>query len=362
MSARESATTLLGLVLALASCDGPSGPGLPDAGGDRLVFATFDPGTGRWGGALAELDGGPAREIPLRVENPGDHPDISFFHFQWSPDGRRIAYRASNTNTDNWYLVLGDAVGGPKRLLTPLGGYMADAAWSPAGDRLLYHWGGFVGGRGGQTIQTALVDTLGTRTDFFIDGDGDPFEGDRVFFGLLPIADSSGFVPALYEAAWAPDGDHLLVVGTIGKRAWDPELQPEEVELFRVSTVTRRVMERVTRNDVPEWGFRLAPDGRHLLLTVRHQRSTWHPVEGEFVLPVAGAAADLVQFAELLEHAPLWASDSRHITFTRATGPGGYPDIFVYDTGTRAERATGVSGFWPHLHVAGRSVASTGVW
>jgi hypothetical protein len=328
-----------------------TGPGEPE--GAQLLFSTFDPQTGSWGVATAGQDGRGEREVPLIVANPGDYPDIAFHNVQWSPDGRRIAYRASNTNTDNWYLVLSDARGSFKRTLTPLGGYTDNARWSPRGDRLLYDWGGFVGGRGGQSIQTALVDTLGNRTDFFIEGDGDVFEGERVYFGLLPWADSSGAVPALYDAAWAADGEHLVVVGTIGRRAWDPGLQAADVELFRVSVATRRVIERITHNDVPEWGFRLAPDERHMLLTVWHESSSWHPIEGEYFMPTLGQATDLIRlFAppNALD-AGRWSTDSRHITYTRPTGSGGYPAIFIHDVQTRMNLPTTASGFRPHLHV-----------
>jgi dipeptidyl aminopeptidase/acylaminoacyl peptidase len=340
-------------VVAVTACDPVSSTRPPEPDGSRLVFATFDLPTGSWGVATSRMDGADEQKVPLPVENSGDYPDIVFHNVQWSPDGRRIAYRASNTNTDNWYLVLSDARGSFKRILTPLGGYMDDARWSPRGDRLLYRWGGFIGGRAGLAIQTALVDTLGNSGDFFVDGDGEEFEGTRVYFGLLPIADSSGHVPALYDAAWAADGEHLLMVGTIGKRAWDPDLQTAEVELFRVSLATRRIVERVTRNDALEWGFRLAPDERHLLLTVWHEMSDWYPVEGEYFMPLEGHAADLVRILQPPNAigAGRWSTDSRWISFTRPTGPGGYPEIFLYDLETGTEVATGASGYWPHLNV-----------
>lgn len=341
----------LAMVLGVSACEGVT-PTEPDAPSDpTLVFSTFEQHT--WGVATAELNGGQAQALPLPAQNQDDYPDISFFEPRWSPDGRYLAYRASNTGTDNWYLVLSEPAGGFKRVLTPLPGYAEGLLWSPRGDRFLYHWGGFIGGRGGMTVQTALVDTLGQRTDFFVERDGDLFEGQPVFFGLLPIADSSGAVPALYEGAWAPDGEHLYLVGTIGRRAWDPDLTARDVELFRVSVTSRRVVERVTRNDVAEWGFRMAPDGRQILITVRHEFSKWFPEEGEYLLPLHGQAADLVRFAELLTamDAPQWATDSRHITFTRPTGPGGYPEIFLHDSKTGEQGTTGLFGFWPHLLV-----------
>jgi dipeptidyl aminopeptidase/acylaminoacyl peptidase len=344
-------TAAVALMLLACEPHAVTGPGEPE--GAQLVFNTFDLQTGSWGVATATQDGRGERDVPLIAANPGDYPDIVFHNVQWSPDGRRIAYRASNTNTDNWYLVLSDAYGSFKRTLTPLGGYMENARWSPRGDRLLYDWGGFVGGSGGQSIQTAVVDTLGNRTDFFIEGDGNVFGGERVYFGLLPWADSSGVVPALYDAAWAADGEHLVVVGTIGRRAWDPGLQIADVELFRVSVATRRVIERVTHNNVPEWGFRLAPDERHMLLTVWHESSAWHPIEGEYFMPVLGQATDLIRIFEPpnARDAGSWSTDSRHITYTRPTGFGGYPGIFIHDIQTRTNRATTAAGFWAHLYV-----------
>ncbi|HSJ32868.1 MAG TPA: hypothetical protein VK933_15615 [Longimicrobiales bacterium] len=328
-------------------------PPEPDPREPALVFATFDIAAGKWGAGVARADGSQSRALPLPLENTGgDPPDIAIRQVRWSPDGGRIVYAASFTGNDNWYLVLTDVAGTFKRLLTHRGGYMEDAQWSPAGDRLLYHWGGFVGGRGGQVIQTAIVDTLGQARDFFIPDDGGLFEGERVHFGLLPWPDSSAPLPALYDASWAPDGIHLYVVGSIGRRAWDPELRAEEVELFLVSAATGEVIDRVTRNDVPEWSARISPDGTRVLVPIWPDTWAEHPAGGAFVMPLQGQAADLRVVLEpfSLLDLPAWSTDGAYLTFTRPIGEGGYPRIFSYHPATGTERVTAASGFWPHLY------------
>lgn len=347
-----SAGVSLAVLAALVACDTPTPPPRPPSDTALLVFSTFDINTGAWGAGLAEPDGSDSRPLPLPLENPGDDPpDIGIHQVRWSPDGRRIVYHASFTGNDNWYLVLTDTAGSFKRLLTHPAGYMEDAQWSPRGDRLLYHWGGFVGGSAGNVYQTAIVDTLGNSRDFFVANDGGVFQGERVYFGLLPWADSSAPLPALYDGSWAPDGRHLYLVGSIGRRVWDPELRPEDAELFLVSAETGAIVERVTDNDVPEWLGRVSPDGAHLLLPILPDTWDRHPQGGAFVMPIDGQAADLepISAPSTLLDMPTWSTDGRLLTFTRPLGPGGYPAIFSYDVATGVERQTAANGFWPHL-------------
>jgi hypothetical protein len=336
------------LFVAVCACDSPTDTGTRQ-GGAGLVFATFDLGTGTWGIGTADADGENSQRLAVSMENPGDYPDIAIQYVRWSADGERIVYRASNTNTDNWYLVVASRTGSSRRVLTHLGGYAERPRWSPRGDRILYEWGGFVGGSAGTAVQTALVDTLGNSVDFFIADDGEPFEGQRVYFSLLAWPDSSGTVPALYDAQWAADGEHLLVVGTIGRPAWDPALEAKDIELFRVEVSTGRVVERVTHNDVTEWRFRVSPDEQQLLLTLWNSSAL---VEGEYLMPIDGGAADQVRIivppygvdAE-------WSNAGGKVTFTRPEGTGGYSRIYIYDTTMRRARATAAEGYWPHLYV-----------
>ncbi|HUF13110.1 MAG TPA: hypothetical protein VMN78_08425, partial [Longimicrobiales bacterium] len=84
----------LPLLLLLLACeaDPVTEPDSPETGEPRFVFATFRIETGAWGAGIAAQDGGGARALPLRLENPSpDPPDVVIHHVQWSPDGERIA-------------------------------------------------------------------------------------------------------------------------------------------------------------------------------------------------------------------------------------------------------------------------------
>ena len=171
----------------------------PEIEKSRVVYADFDLQALRWVIHKTNVDGTGAQVFDFPRDNPGDGPDVVFQAFRWSKDGRRLVYRSSDTNTDNFYLVLIDSSGTTRRLLTPHGGFADDPDWRPQGDRVLYGRGGFFGGQFGTLIQTSIVDTLGQVTDFFVDPESRFFEGDSVFYALFDDGTN-----ALYDAAWAP--------------------------------------------------------------------------------------------------------------------------------------------------------------
>ena len=199
----------------------------PEIEKSRVVFTTFDTQALRWNVHKINVDSTGLHAFDFPRDNPGGFPDIVFHAFRWSPDGRRLVYRGSNTNTDNWYLVLVDSSGTSRQLLTQIGSFMDDPSWNPKGDRILYGRGGFFGGQLGVIFQTTIVDTLGISTDFFIDPQSRFFEGDSVFYALFDDGQN-----ALYDAEWAPDGEHLYLTGLIGKRRSDGGRTANDVEIF----------------------------------------------------------------------------------------------------------------------------------
>lgn len=274
----------------------------------RIVFTDFDTEHLRWESYKVNIDGSGLQRFDFPKDNPGDEPDIIFQSFHWHPDGRSLVYRGSNTNTDNWYLVLVDSSGTRRRLLTDIGGFADHPAWRPQGDRILYERGGFYGGQLGTLFQTAIVDTLGNSVDFFVNAESRFFEGDSIFFALFDDGNH-----ALYDAEWAPDGDHLYLAGVIGKRPTAGDVTPGDVELFKVETATGRVVERLTHNDIDERGFILSPDGKRALLPRgdRAPRIYLMDLSSAIVLPLTD---------EPHENPPRWAADSRHILYGKRGG------------------------------------------
>ena len=313
----------------------------PEIEKSRVVFTTFDTQELRWNIHKINVDSTGAQAFDFPRDNPGDFPDIVFHAFRWSPDGRRLVYRGSNTNTDNWYLVLIDSSGTRRQLLTHIGSFADDPSWSPNGDRLLYGRGGFFGGRFGILFQTTIVDTLGNSTDFFIDPQSRVFEGDSIFYALFDTGENS-----LYDAAWAPDGEHLYVTGSVGKRR-DGDGRGPDVEIFKAEAATGRVVERLTRNAVDETEFILSPDGRRVLIPQGEgadRRIFLMNLPGDVALPLTD---------EPHENPPRWAADSRHILYEKRSG------IYLLDTENPDRERLITSGF--HADIFMKGMVDTGI-
>lgn len=317
----RSATRPLALVAALltTTCeDSPLGPGAEsDLPGDALiVFAEQDPVALDWRLYTVGADGSELGELLFPRENPGSDPDVIVHKPSWSPDGSRIAYRASATGTDDRYIVMIDAAGSAKRILTPMGGFADFHYWSPRGDRLLIATGSpFLGG----LIQSVLVDTTGVSTEFSIADEGALFQGRRVYFNLSPVDGST-----VYDAQWAPGGEDLFVVGFLDEPQ-QAGVGVDQVEVFRVNVSTGRIVARVTNNLFDEAGFVASPDGRSFALARGEgpDRRVWF---GRFDGTEFQTVLDAVPESE-----PRWAQDSRHLVFGSPPSGG----VVIADTRTR---------------------------
>jgi Tol biopolymer transport system component len=186
---------------------------------------------------------------------------------QWSPDGRRIAFKLANASSGYGIYVVNADGTGQKRL--PTGG-AGEFTWSPDGRRIAYR-------DFGDPFRIAVIRVDGGApqrvTDGGEKGDADPAwspDGSTIAFirGEPDPSGGSGFIDSLYVIkpdgsglrqlrrdiegfAWAPDGKEIA----FGQRAGDSLL--DDLYVIRLDgTGTRKISTRPLRIDSLAWSPR----------------------------------------------------------------------------------------------------------
>jgi TolB protein len=208
------------------------------------------------------------------------------FSLSWSPDGKSIAVVSldpADRRHTRLYVMSADR--GKPRLLPPVNAQNAE--WSPSGDAIAY--------------------STGTGRDWLVgSGGGEPRPLDR-----QPIG---------YVVGWSPDGARLLV-GHNSPRG--------RYSAFSVANVDGSDVHLLTRHAYNEYGAAWSPDGQHILYG-REDR------EGIYVI-----GADGSRDHRLTRDSPIpvgydalaWAPDGRSISYdTDRTGDG---DIYAIDVNGR---------------------------
>lgn len=179
----------------------------------------------------------------------GEHPSVSAYPPNWSPDGERISFASLRDDEMRVWTVprLG---GSAERLLPQLNVEHREATWSPDGSRIAY---------------SAEIGQ-GRRRDLFVVDAADPSS-------VVNLTEGRVYAPAF--ARWSPDGTRIAFSSAVvledgrpepGIPSEDGEYSTPDDELF-VIDVESKVLTRVTDNGwidlAPVW----APDGNRLLFT-----------------------------------------------------------------------------------------------
>jgi TolB protein len=251
-----------------------SGKVSPD---ETLVAFLREPSHQLW---LANSDGSNERLLA----------EIEVFSFEWSPDGKRIAYTSLGTNTVH-VLDVDDLE--DQQLSVPEGHYRI-SGWSPDGSKLTAVSAGEL-----------IVINVATGESAFLDGDLDPYSSQR----SLP--------------AWSPDGSMLLYL------VRDASDLTHIVVVDAESGQRRQLADVPLRDLDPAW----SPDGESIAFWRQLNTDASYLENGLYVVSVeSGKELELARFrlrGSSLDNLPAWSPDGERIAaFAQSLEA---PGIYVVD-------------------------------
>lgn len=131
--------------------------------GSRIAFDAYNSGFGYVDLHIVSPDGS---GTPLIVP-PSPYTEWTFN--AWSPDGGRIAYRATAASGATVYRVMNADGGGDHPLASPGEGDARSASWSPDGSRIVFE-GALIGNIGARNLYLANADGSGGAQPLTSDG------------------------------------------------------------------------------------------------------------------------------------------------------------------------------------------------
>jgi Tol biopolymer transport system component len=262
---------------------------------------------GRRGISVMDADGGNIRLLL-------DEPDAA--HPAWSSDGKQIAFVAYKDQEYHIYAM--DANSGNVRQIADGAG---QPTWTPDSRRLAYL-------AGAATNEVYIVNADGTNPQRLLDqtlvgGAAWAPDGRRLAFvrnDLLYVADSAGAnirrLPndhpnrwaTPWAPAWAPDGRHLVFT-----------MFPEKNSEIFMADAGGGNLRRLTNTPAGDTNPALSPDGRQIAFTSNRDGDRYSydlyvmNSDGSDPHPLIRDSGK--RGTTLLDSAPVWSPDGRHIAF-----------------------------------------------
>jgi Tol biopolymer transport system component len=244
-------------------------------------------------GTLVTQEG---RRLPLRPEQLASISGIA--DFDWSPDGKSIAYVGSaNGGFDIWTIT---SSGKDSRRLTSTGRFKRQPRWSKDGKWIAY----------------IAVQDDGNSDLRAVSPDGEL---------VLTLTDSAALES---DPTWSPDSMKLAFTQRFGARN---ALMTVEVQSGMMRTLA----------EVPATQLRWSPDGKWIafvadLLQPRDERRENQDV---FVINAEGGSPRLLTpgTPRFRDNSPDWAPDSKRIVYT--SEESGYSNAYIIDIQTETRRA-----------------------
>ena len=277
---------------------------------------------------------------------------------QVSPDGKSVAYQATQVDTTSWtrntdIWVIPSAGGAPRRI-TDDPKSDARPRWSPDGQRLA-----FVSTRDGGA-QVWVVEASGGAarkvTSLPTEAGGVLWIDDRTLLVPSDVYPECAPVSA-YDAACnrqhleeeTKPGGQARVYDTLPARHWDHWEDRRRTHLHVVDLATGAARDLTPgATDVPPFtvggpdDYDVAPDGKEIAFVRKDAPIEAVSTNGElYVVPVAGGPATRVSGSAGYDGAPRYSPDGRMIAF-RAQMRAGYESdrwrLMVYDRAARTVR------------------------
>jgi len=219
---------------------------------------------------IMDCDG--ANRVQL-TSHPGDE-----YSPEWSPDGKKIAYRSKREG--NWEIYIINVDGGGERNFSNHFANDLDPAWSPDGK-----WIAFASDRDGGDLDIYIQEV----------------EGGRIIQITANNYPESG-------PSWSPDGDVLA----FAQNRYDDELFGKLVIVSLEDFVTETVLSEIVFIREPTW----SPDGKQLAFVLGYEISTICVVDTQDWKYI-----DLIKLedrpegGEMRNYSPSWSPDSNQIVF-----------------------------------------------